>query len=154
MTLIELSENEHAKSSAKTSRYMSNLATMLDVLRKRDLPEELIKAINDEVAVINTTNKTDYALHKLVKSKYQHLVKLLEKEVKLVPIHYYRNLWMVVGMSAFGLPFGLAISMAIGNFGILGVGIPIGMVIGMGVGKKMDNKAKDEGRQFDFEMVY
>jgi adenine/guanine phosphoribosyltransferase-like PRPP-binding protein len=154
MIIIDLDVHKHSSKSAKTSKYLSQLATMLDDLRNRDLSESLVEAINKEVNAINTTEKTDYAFYKLVVAKYQLLIKLIEKEVKLVPISYYRNLWMVVGMSAFGLPFGLALSLALGGFSFLGIGIPIGMAIGIGVGKGMDNKAKDEGRQFDFEIMY
>ena len=56
---------------------------------------------------------------------------------------------MTLGMSAFGLPMGLALSTATDNFGLLGVGLPIGMVIGMAMGTGMDKKAKEEGRQLE-----
>ncbi|WP_051416939.1 hypothetical protein [Sediminibacterium salmoneum] len=59
---------------------------------------------------------------------------------------------MVVGMSAFGLPIGVAFGMSIGNLGMLGIGLPIGMAIGIGVGSSLDNKAKLAGRQLAFEV--
>jgi hypothetical protein len=154
MTLVDLNKNESANDSAKTSKYLSQITLMLDELRNRDLPNSLIEAINKEVHALNTSRKTDYALHKFVKAKYHHLIKLIEKEVKVVPISYYRNLWLVLGISAFGLPFGMAFALSMGKMGFLGIGIPIGMAIGIGIGKKMDEKAKNEGRQFVFEMVY
>ena len=69
--------------------------------------------------------------------------------MKLVPKFYYRNLWMVLGMSAFGIPLGVAFSMSIKNMAFIGIGLPIGMAIGMIVGTNMDKKAFDEGRQLD-----
>ena len=61
---------------------------------------------------------------------------------------------MVVGMSAFGLPIGVAIGLSIGNIGLLGIGLPIGMGIGIIVGRLMDKKALAEGRQLDVEIKY
>jgi hypothetical protein len=154
ITLVDLNKNENASKSIKTSKYLSQLATLLGDVQKRDLPESLVSVINEEVNALNTTKKTDYALHKFVKAKYLHLIKLVEKEVKLVPTNYYRNLWFSVGMAAFGFPLGIAIALSLGDVSLLSLGIPLGMAIGVGVGKKMDKKAKIEGRQFDFEMVY
>jgi hypothetical protein len=61
---------------------------------------------------------------------------------------------MAIGMSAFGIPLGVAFGTSLGNMGLLGIGIPIGMVIGMAIGSGMDKKAFEEGRQLDLEMKY
>jgi hypothetical protein len=76
---------------------------------------------------------------------------LIEKKHKIVPINYYRKLWMILGMSVFGIPMGLGVGLSIGNYGMLGIGIGAGMAIGVGVGTSMDKKAFNEGRQLDFE---
>jgi hypothetical protein len=34
---------------------------------------------------------------------------------------------MVLGMSAFGIPMGVAFGLSMGNIGLLGIGLPIGM---------------------------
>lgn len=52
------------------------------------------------------------------------ILKLIEKELKLVPKNSYRNRWMAIGMSAFGVP----------------------------IGAGMDKKAFEEGRQLDMEI--
>lgn len=80
------------------------------------------------------------------------LLKLLEKELKLVPKDHYRTRWMVVGMSAFGLPFGVVFGTSLGNMAYLGLGLPIGMGIGIAIGASMDEKAKKEGRQLTLTM--
>jgi hypothetical protein len=59
---------------------------------------------------------------------------------------------MAIGMSAFGIPLGVAFGASLGNMGLLGIGIPIGMVFGMAIGSGMDKKAIQEGRQLDLEM--
>lgn len=90
-------------------------------------------------------------MEKLLKTNLSKILKLLEKELKLVPKSHYRNQWMVLGMSAFGLPIGVAFGISIGNLGLLGLGLPIGMAIGIAVGTGMDEKARKEGRQLSCE---
>ena len=72
--------------------------------------------------------------------------------MKIVPINHYRNLWMVIGMSAFGLPLGVAYGTSIGNIGMMAIGLPIGMVIGIAIGTNMDKKALADGRQLSIEI--
>ena len=60
---------------------------------------------------------------------------------------------MVLGMSSFGLPLGVAFGASLSNMGLLGVGLPIGMVIGIAVGLKKDNQAAKEGRQLKYSIA-
>jgi len=152
MKLIELNENDNATKSAKSNLYHTQIEFILRDLDGRDLPDYLIKSINADIEEINSTTKTDYALHNLLKKKQKEIVTLLEKEMKIVPINHYRNLWMVIGMSAFGIPLGFAFGMAIGTIALMGLGIPIGMVIGIAVGTNMDKKAQADGRQLSIEI--
>ena len=92
------------------------------------------------------------ALSHLIKKKQNKIIKLTEKELKIVPKNYYRNLWMVLGMSAFGLPLGVAFGLSLGNIGLLAIGLPIGMAIGTLVGSKLDKKALESGKQLDIEL--
>lgn len=72
--------------------------------------------------------------------------------MKLVPKNYYRNLWMILGMTTFGLPLGVAFGLSLGNIGLLALGLPIGMVIGLAVGSSLDKKASENGKQLDIEL--
>ncbi len=63
-------------------------------------------------------------------------------------------MWLALGMSAFGIPIGVAIGLSVGNPGLLATGLPIGMGIGMAVGASMDKKAKETGKQLDVEIKY
>lgn len=85
-----------------------------------------------------------------IKKAQTEILKLLEKEEKIVPVNHYRKLWMIMGMSTFGLPIGVAFGLSMGNLGMLGIGLPIGMAIGISVGSSMDKKAKSQGRQLTF----
>jgi hypothetical protein len=152
MQLTELKQNENAAKSAKSNLYQTQIEYILNDLKGRDFPDYVIKSINADIEEINATTKTDYALHKLLKKKQKEIVTLLEKEMKIVSINHYRNLWMVIGMSAFGIPIGVAFGISIGTMGMMGVGIPIGMGIGIAVGTGLDKKAFEEGRQLSVEV--
>jgi hypothetical protein len=152
MQLTELNENDNAAKSAKSNLYHTQIEFILRDLSGRDLPNYVIKSINADIEEINSTDKTEYAQHKLLKKKQKEIITLLEKEMKIVPINHYRNLWMVIGMSAFGLPLGVAFGTSIGNIGMMAIGLPIGMVIGIAIGSNMDKKAQADGRQLSIEV--
>lgn len=136
----------------KLFKAYSQLNLLLNALQAKVLPQDTSNTIDQAIDEINAIADTDRLLIKKVKEKQNAIIKLLEKQHKIVPKNYYRNLWMVVGMSAFGLPIGVAFGMSIGNIAMLGIGMPIGMAIGIGVGSSMDKKALEEGRQLDFEV--
>ena len=58
---------------------------------------------------------------------------------------------MALGMSAFGLPVGIMISVLTGNYAFVSIGLPIGMGAGVAVGSAFDRKAATEGRQLNIE---
>lgn len=152
MHFTKLNENLNVASSTGSNLYFTQIEYILNDLKERDLPDYVVNSINAAVEELNATTKTEYALQKLLKQKQSDIVKLLEKELKIVPINYYRNLWMVVGMAAFGLPLGVAFGTAIGNMGMMAIGLPIGMALGIAMGSNMDKKAQEEGRQLSVEI--
>ena len=77
---------------------------------------------------------------------------MLAQKLKIVPINYFRKTWFVLGMTVFGLPIGAALGLSLGNMAFLGIGLPVGMSMGLAMGARMDNKAKEEGRQLDIEL--
>lgn len=113
---------------------------------------DLIAKVNTHVSELNSSSLSGKSLRGFVKKKQNKIVMLVEKEAKIVPINYYRNLWFILGMSIFGLPIGFALAMSIGNMAFLGTGFPIGIGVGMAYGMSLDNKAKEEGRQLDIEL--
>ncbi|MBT8320619.1 MAG: hypothetical protein KJO90_02995 [Eudoraea sp.] len=108
-----------------------------------------MKSLNSEIEATNAVSSSDKQFSRMLRKKKHAILKTLEKELKLVPKHYYRNLWMALGMSVFGVPLGVAFGASMDNMAFLGIGIPIGMVIGIGVGTAMDEKALKEGRQLN-----
>ncbi|HLF53198.1 hypothetical protein [Flavobacterium sp.] len=152
--MIELKERQNISDNINLSKIYVQLAELLKELKKKQLPHKIIESVNQDIEEINSTSLTDNELRKLVKQKQTRIIKLVEKELKIVPKNYYRNLWLVVGMSAFGLPIGVVFGLSIGNMGLLALGLPIGMAIGIVVGSGMDKKASVEGRQLDVEIKY
>lgn len=145
MKLLLLQEST-TKSNHKNFQYFRKLCAQIPIIR---LEEDTIRAINERINLINETSGDNAGFNKLCKKKAHEIVKLLQQKHRIVTRSYYQNMWMAVGMSAFGLPIGIAFSVAIDNYAFIAIGLPIGMVIGTGIGKNMDEKAKAEGRLID-----
>ena len=154
MNIIELKERQDLSYDTKTNRIYIQLEELLNQLSKRNLPQNIIESVNQDIEAVNASLLIGNDFRKLVKQKQNKIIKLLEKDLKVVPKNYYRNMWLALGMSVFGLPIGVAFGASIGNMGLLGVGLPIGMAIGALVGSKMDKKALEEGRQLNIEIKY
>jgi hypothetical protein len=150
----KLVERQNITANLKASNAYQQLDKLLNALEIMALPNETVILINQEIEQLNSTSDIDKYFVRATKEKENRILKLVEKNHKIVPKNYYRKLWMVLGMSAFGLPIGVAFGISIGNLGLLGLGLPIGMAIGIGVGTSMDKKALNEGRQLDFEVKY
>jgi len=125
---------------------------LISELASREFPEDIIKTINTEIETLNAIFGTDKAFKKGLRKAKNAIIKTLEKELKLVPKFYYRRLWMVLGMTVFGIPIGISMGAGTNNSGMLGIGIPIGMGIGIAIGSEMDRKAEIEGRQLDVDL--
>jgi hypothetical protein len=152
MEIKDLNDISKSWPDEKLAKVYTQFVELLKELKTRDLTENLISLINLSVDKINASTTESKQLKKLIKQEQTLILKQLEKEMKIVPINYYRNLWLVLGMTAFGLPLGVSFGLSIGNIAFLGIGLPIGMVIGIAVGSNMDKKALEEGRQLNFEV--
>lgn len=152
MEILELNPRTDLASDAKLSAAFDQFSDLLKAVKEKELNTNVVSALNESVQSINNTLLKGKDLTKLIKTKQQGFLKLLEKEQKIVPKNYYRTLWTLLGMTSFGLPMGVAFGMAMGNIGLLGLGLPIGMAIGLAMGSSMDKKAATEGRQLAFEV--
>ena len=125
---------------------------LIKELKKRELPAEIVSSINQDIEDLNSFSGDNRELLKLIRTLELRILRLIEKELKLVPKNTYRNRWMAIGMSAFGVPIGMAFGLGLGNMAFIAIGIPLGMSIGIGIGTGMDKKALEEGRQLDLEI--
>ena len=152
MKIKELDKREITDSNKKLVVAFSQFDNLLTQLKKRELPEDIASTINIEIDKINEVADLDKKLRKQIRSSQTSIIRLLEKQLKLVPINYYRTTWLALGMTAFVIPLGVAYGSITGNMAFIGIGLPIGMALGIAVGTGMDKKAMKEGRQLDIKV--
>lgn len=147
-----LIERNDISENLKAQKAYIKFAELLKELKLKDLPTDTVIFVNDELDKLNLISTTDKKFFSFIKDKENNILRLIENKHKIVPINYYRNLWMILGVSSFGIPLGVAFGFSIGNLAMLGIGIPIGMAIGIGLGTYLDKKAKEEGRQLQYKI--
>ncbi len=154
MEIKELKKRPSIDQNKKLISAYAQFDKLLMELKKKELPDEIVISINNGIDQINSISDSEKELRKQINMTQSSILKLIEKELKLVTKNHYRNSWLAIGMAAFGIPLGVAFGTSAGNMGLLGVGLPIGMVIGMAVGSDMDKKAFKDGKQLDLEIKY
>ncbi len=140
---------EGIQDQKKLAKKYAKFQKLIDELRKRELPADVVTILNEKIETLNVISDTDKQLSSMLRKSQNAILKLLEKELKIVPKNHYRTLWMGLGMAVFGIPIGIALSAGINNYGMIGAGIAIGIGIGLALGSEMDRKAGVEGRQLD-----
>jgi len=136
----------------KLSNAVNLFNQLLEELRKKELPDELISSLNQGIDELNTFSDRGKALRKEIHRQQSVILARLEKELKIVPKKHYQNTWMALGISTFGIPLGVALGISLDNMAFIGIGLPIGLTIGLAIGAGMDKKALEEGRQLDIEI--
>lgn len=154
MDVKELNKRDITDGKKRLFNVFDQFDRLLGELRKRNVPEDIVSIINKEIEIINGVTDSEKKLRKQIRNSQTKILRLLEKQLKLVSVNYYRNTWLVVGMAAFGIPLGAAYGSITGNMAFIGIGLPIGMALGMAVGAGMDKKALKEGRQLDIEIKH
>ncbi len=147
MEIKPLKDKPDFLNNKKIAEKYAKFDKLLKELKGRDISATIVADINKEVDLLNAFMGSDKDYKKQLRKSNAAIVKQLEKELKLVPKGYYQNMWMALGMTVFGLPFGTIFGMSLGNMAFLGIGLPIGMAVGIAIGSGMDTKAKEEGRQ-------
>lgn len=142
MEILQLTKTDSG--NLKVQNSIAQFNKLVEILNTKSLPQNIVEKINYEISLLNSTEIIGNSYKHLLKKKQIAILKLLEKELKFVPKNYYRNLWLALGMTAFGLPLGVAFGLSLGNIGLLGIGLPIGMAIGLFVGSSMDKKALEK----------
>ncbi len=150
----KLIEREHILENTKVLSRYHQLGELLKALEKRELPNEIVDFINQQIELLNSVSDSEKYFAKTIKEKENEILKYIEKKINVVPKNHYRKRWLSLGVGAFGLPIGVTIGSVSGNMGMLGAGLPIGLGIGSVVGSNMDKKAFNEGRQLDFEIKH
>ena len=152
MKINELQPKPEIDVNIKSKEAYLQFEKLLIALRKKDLPNSVVVYINKDIEELNSFILIGAELSKIVKKKQARIMQQLEKEHNIVSQYYYRNMWLAVGMAAFGIPLGVAIGASLGNMAFLSFGLPIGLGIGVAVGTAKDKKAFREGRQLDLKI--
>ena len=147
-----LEPNQRPELSGKTKDSYNQFERLILEIRKKKLPEEIAFVINRHITQLNSVEDTGKILRNEIRKEQSKIVSVLAQKLKIVPINYFRKTWFVLGMTVFGIPIGAAFGLSLNNMAFLGIGLPIGMSIGLAIGARMDNKAKEEGRQLDIEL--
>ncbi len=130
----------------KLEKAANQLTGLINALNEHEIPDSLLEEINSRIDETNLL--ADKSLKNSISKTYRFIVKRVQKELGLVPKGYYQTLWMIMGMSAFGIPIGMAISFAIsGGPQFFGIGFLVGVPMGIAVGINLDKKAKRDGKQ-------
>jgi len=152
MEIKYLKQPPEIEADIKLKKAFNSFHKLLVEIRKKDVPDDIINIINQVIDEYNERELSPKERLKTMKKQQGSVLKLLEKELKLVPKNYYLTIWLSVGLAAFGIPLGTIFGFALGRMAYLGIGLPIGMVLGMALGNAMDQKALKEGRQLAVEM--
>ena len=150
MKLTDLKPRPAIKNNTKLNNQYLQFEKFIAALKQKELSNNVLTALNSSIEELNRV--PDNELKRELRKKQTSIIKILEKEMKIVPKNYYRNLWMALGMSVFGIPMGVVFGALFKNMAFIGIGLPIGMAIGIAVGTQMDKKAFEEGRQLDVEL--
>ena len=150
--IIELEERGNISENVKNSRVYYQFQELLSELRQKELPHRVVEIVNQDIEEINSAPLSNYELKVFIKQKQTKILKLIEKELNIVPQNHYQNMWVGLGMCVFGLPLGVVYGLFISNMSMLGLGLPVGLAIGVLLGAYLDKKAAKEGRQLDIKI--
>jgi len=149
MLIKSLNKIHQIDKSLELQKVYVQFEKILNELHFKWLPHRLIIAINEDIDALNSFSGSEVEWKKKLKKAQSKIVKLLEKEIKFVPINYYRNHWLAMGIAVFGIPLGFAFATYLENIAFLATGLPIGAAIGLQLGSKLDKRAYNEGRQIN-----
>ena len=121
MEIKKLQAKTQFEQDKRLSEKFNSFQKLIEELNKKDLPIEMVGTINMDIDEINNSSESNKEMLNQLNKKQSKIIKTLEKELKLVTINHYRKMWLILGMSVFGIPIGIAIGMSLGNLGLLGI---------------------------------
>ncbi|WKV13846.1 hypothetical protein [Marivirga harenae] len=151
MPLNKFNPKYQGVQTKSTSKQEQKFHQLMDALEEQEIPKSVVNLINEEVDKVNQADSKKLLTAQLAKS-FRTILKIAEKEMNLVAKNHYKNMWLAIGMSAFGIPLGIAFGASLNNYGLMAVGIPIGFAIGIAIGSKKDKEAEEQGKQLDIEI--
>lgn len=135
----------------RIKKYTLKFQQLISALSVKEIPDSVLASINEEIDKVNQAQSEQIYAAQTAKS-FRNILKTAEKELNLYAKNHYRNMWLALGMTAFGIPFGVAIGAAANNYGLIGIGLPIGFGMGIAIGTKKDKEVFEQGKQLNVEM--
>ena len=154
MKIGALKNRQGNEANKKLFNLYYQFTQLISELRQKPLSKSLIESINREISQLNTIDNSAPNLRMTIIKMQTRIIRLVEKETKIVPKNYYRNIWLPLGMASIGVPIGVVIGLSLKNMGFLVIGLPIGLLIGIAIGTSLDKKALKEGRQLNIDLRY
>jgi hypothetical protein len=154
MEIQNLKEKPEIDINSRFSKKYVQFQKLINELRNKELNDDVVIIINDNINSINSISSLDNQFSKRLKSAQSKILKVIEKHHKLATENHYRNIWLALGIGAFGVPIGVVIGAITGNMAFIAIGIPIGFGIGIAIGTMMDNNLKNQGKQLALEIKY
>lgn len=155
MKIVELRRGNHASDFPKSDEAYGQFNRFINELNSWNFPDDTVSAVNGEIEELNATATDGNRLKVLIQKKLAKISKVIEIKHKVVPVNYYRNVWINRGMTLFGIPLSIvmgAIGMHFGYIALFVVGMPLGMFAGFALGSSKDNNALREGRQLNIDL--
>ena len=152
MEITQLKSRPSIASDRKLSNAYKTFETLLDDLRKRNLPDIIVDKINFVIDKINSTTLESKQQIKFIELQlHSIIIIIMEQEINLVPKNHYRRKFILLGSLLFGVPLGLSTGLIFKQLVLVGALLPVGMAIGFLIGTRLDKKALKENRQLSLE---
>ena len=142
MELPELEVKEKNQLKKKEQKALEQFNELISALNDKELDEEMIEHIKG-----NMSNIRSELTFNTIKKEESKILDYIKREKGYVAQNHYMTLWIALGMSAIGVPIGVAIGLALDQLGFMGIGIGGGLAIGVAIGSAKDKKAKEQGKQ-------
>ncbi|MFI2742164.1 hypothetical protein ACG2LH_05455 [Zhouia sp. PK063] len=136
-----------------TNAYIYNqFVTLLDELESHKLSTKTLQNIQKQVNKLNSMVCNEQLWDKQLKISYRKIIKLVKKDIDLVPKNYYLQHFVAIGLSAIGIPVGVLIGFLLNNMILISLGVPFGLAIGAAIGKHLDKKAFKQHKQLSIDL--
>ncbi|WP_180957969.1 hypothetical protein [Psychroflexus sp. MES1-P1E] len=115
MSLKSLNKRPDIQTDRKLNTAYLQFEKLIEAFKNKSLPDSIVDSINVGIEGLNSISDSAKDLRSQIKAKQSNLIKLLEKEIKIVPKNHYRTMWVSLGMAAIGIPMGVAFGAILGN---------------------------------------
>lgn len=103
MNIIKLIEPKDENISPKLKEIYFKFNELIDELNSKEFPVNTINSINLYIEELNSASPNMKGVRGHLLKKQTKILRLIEKEHRIVAKNYYRNLLMILGVSSFGM---------------------------------------------------